>query len=1008
MRRTALALVAVFLLLAGSAPAARAGERNFGAALSDPAAENQISPDLSAGTVWSSMAWRQYGWISASIAWEDMPERDGLPAFNADRTFYPGDALRIQIVGNRAQWYEDYVACSAYWNSAEHRPVGIGNEFAQKVDIQVSPDAEPGIRDISFTLLPKTGTLIITAVSENENAARKIYIDGRYAGTGSATVQTQQGTYTVSFENDDLPENVVAPPPATVILTPARRTRITAYYGLENENAGPGARTDVITEDTGAPEFLPAVTATLKIRVVPYRPKFAVISYPMLSWRGENEAPQFSYDLPYAVLVRYDGNQFDPENENRLSLAQRALADGISASGSVSWELLSRGRQQRYHDNGEPAFYDNGDPVMYEDLEALRYDGGAPKFTTAEVRGRACANEQTTRTGHLGFSCTYEAEARSMQGTTTVRETAEGENVAEIPHDAAAVTVITNPSGATVWIRAEEPWAEEADLYRTIGEWRLTTPFTLTLDNRARYIQVIFYPLENYYSPPSTGRREIGPGRRITVVGNYVKYHELENVWESVYTPWLDVYHASELTAGVHYFGTLEIRGSRAEPTPLEIGADEVFRLSAADGKPVLFDENHRYHKFVFSLQPSDTYSLFDPSAHQIKSLVSAGKGTLKLDISIWSTAARKRSFSSEAEWSPLGLVQPVAVRAWRLASWARELAESDPQVLYLDNAWMVDDRVNFEVKFVPLYDVENFLRLACEFAENAAPALENFLGSSENMEKILVPTLENAMGALGSGFQGMLEGQLDIQEMISAARSTLYSLSSIDNYMLDVIIKDVGWENEEPQVVSGAGEASATVGRRGLSVFAVEESAWAEGENARVRSEMIDLPFDVEKEYAFDINLSGEGMAVEVATDTGAMLELRIHAPPRSGGVQRVRILDNQGRLLYQREFLPPSLSQLTGMFSTLGLGAPTENGSPQTIAFQKTPATPTEICVELTNFWGASSTRKLSILPWVPPEGAGLSIWGWLIAAGMFMAFWVAFVNWLRDQRARSETVQ
>jgi hypothetical protein len=868
-----LAFAIVFSLLLESLPAARAEEKNFGAtpSLLKSAAENQTPPDLSEGTVWSDMDWGLYGWISVNITWDDMPERNGLPTFNADRTFYLGDAFRVQITGSRTEWYEDRVAC--WGSSVEYRDIGIGREFDQNVDLQIPSDAEPGLYDINFAFVPKTGYLDITAVDENGNATRNIYIDNTLAGTGNATTNMTQGTYTVSFEENP-PENVVRPSPTTVTLTPARRLRIVAHY--EYENAEFSARTEVHTEENGAPEFLPAITATLRIRVVPYRPKFAVIPYLLLNWEGGT--PQYSYDIPSAALVRYDGNQFDPENENRLSLAQRALTDGISVSGGVSWQLLSHGRQQRHHDNGSPAFNDNGDPVMYEDLEPLRDDNGALKLATAEMWGRAPASRPA-----LG-------------------------------------------------------------------------------------------------SAPHTER-----------LGFSSQYHEPENLWENVYTPFKDVFEKSEYAAGSYYFGTLKIHDTEIDPASLRIGGEDVFEFLTAEEKPIFFDENHRYHKFVFSLQPSDVSSLLDPDAYQIKSLVSTGKGTLGLNISLWSVAAGGLSFSTGAEWGPLGLVQPVAVHAWRLAPWAREQVENDPQVLYFDNAWAVDERVGFEVKFIPVYSAENFMLIARNFAENAAPALQDLFGSPENLEETLLPVLENLGIDLPS-----------FQKIVPAAQSALYSLSSIDDYMMNTIIEDIGWENEEPQLISGRGEAHATVERRGLSVFAVEERAWTEGENAQVRSEMLDLPFDNEREFAFDINLSGEGMAVEVASDISSRLELCVHAPPRSGGLQSVRILDNQGRLLFQRDFLPPALSQLS-VFGAFGMGTPSGTESPQTIILQKTPATPTEIYVELTNHWGASSVRKLSILPWAPAEGAGLSLWGWLIAAGVFIAVWVAFVNWLKERRIR-----
>ncbi len=165
----------------------------------------------------------------------------------------------------------------------------------------------------------------------------------------------------------------------------------------------------------------------------------------------------------------------------------------------------------------------------------------------------------------------------------------------------------------------------------------------------------------------------------------------------------------------------------------------------------------------------------------------------------------------------------------------------------------------------------------------------------------------------------------------------------------------------------------------------------------------MVELPFDNEAEYALDINLSGEGLAVEVIDDTAAKIELRFHAPQRSGRLRYVRIFDNRGGLLFQRDFLPSPLAHLS-FLGVVEKGTPNAVETPPTAALQKSPGSPTEILVELTNYWGASRTVKVAMLPWAPAEGAGRNIWGWLVAAGAFIAAWMAFINWLKRGKTRA----
>gem|GEM_PF-5856816 len=841
MKGKALALAVALALAFGSLPAAHAGEEPQPPGLKD--------------AVYSATAGGSDGsWLSASVLWDDMPSRLGLPTHNADRTFYPGDALRSRVAGNHSAGYEDLVSISG--GAVAAKSIGVGGTFDQKEDVQIRTDAKPGLQDVNFTLFPKNGIIDVTVVDEDGrlSSARNVYANGMFLGSGTGMYTLGQGEYTISFE--PAPENVAAPPSVKVVLTPARRLNIVAYYRyLGAENNRP--RTDISVLDSGADSFLPMLTATLRVYVVPYNPRFVVVPYLCQNLSRYGSAVQSSYEMPFAVLVRYDGNQYDPENENSLSLDQRVLLDGISFQGDISWPLRSDGEQQRRLDNGGLAFLDNGDPVMYEDGEELYHDNGMPKLEIANV---------------------------------------------------AVISDSRVPGG--------------------------------------------YFNLAPAYKLPENLREEV---------------YTHEEIFGHGLFSWLN-------------FHDVRVTGSSEGP-----GGEMISGILAADGGPIVFDGTNRYRKFVFTLQD------------EALSWVAGGGGTLALDLSLWSTANSGRAFEAEVEWEPLYLRQPVEVTAWRLEPWARDAAVENAQVLYRDEAWMADSRVSFDVSFVPVFDAENFLYIARDYARAAAPFTKGFLGKSlENLKT----ALGNALSYAPQELRGLVTGS-DL-EILPSASAALYSLANLDNYMIGTIIEDTGIENSGSQRISGVGKADAVVDSRGFPLFAVEELARLTGENTETKQEIVDLPFDNKTVYAFDINLSGEGMVAEVTADTASKLELRIHAPPRSGGLQSVRILDNEGKLLYWQDFLPSSLlAQLSAFAPLLGASSGASAESAKTLTFDKTPNTPTQIYVELTNSWGASSTQKLSVLPWVPVSGIETNIWGWLVFAGIFIVAWAAFVNWLRARR-------
>ncbi|MEM3452731.1 MAG: hypothetical protein QW835_03780, partial [Candidatus Hadarchaeum sp.] len=349
------------LLLLGSSLAAAA-----------PVQAAETAPPGHEGTVYFSSAAGTDGTrFFVSLLWDDMPKLFGRPAHNADRTFYPGDLLRVSVVGRMSAGYERFVLVSG---AAGPKTILVGETFSVREDLQIRADAPSGLRDINFTLYPKQGRIDVTVLDENGGMGRGFFINGKAASAG--TLYLDQGSYIISFEEP--PENVLAPPAENITLTPGRRVSVVARYCCTADNQPPQTR--VVVLENGAATYLPTLVATLRVIVVPYNPRFVVVPYLCF-----DEAAASSYEMPFSVFIRYDGNQYDPDNENRISLDQRMVVDGISLEGYALWPLRSAGEQQRYHDNGEPAFLENGDPEMYRELEELRYDNGMSKYEVATI-----------------------------------------------------------------------------------------------------------------------------------------------------------------------------------------------------------------------------------------------------------------------------------------------------------------------------------------------------------------------------------------------------------------------------------------------------------------------------------------------------------------------------------------------------------------------------------------------------------------------------------------------
>jgi hypothetical protein len=267
-------------------------------------------------------------------------EREGLegksPSFNRDGTFYPLSNLELvaEIEAN-----ENYpkVAVRGLFSREERIPPG----YSQKIwDYTLPENIEPGEYTLTVTLEPGPSYLAPSAYAENlENPGQLIpieagiWVDGGYYGKTSPgrRIELPQGEHRVwlTHENSQL-----RPPPPISICTVTGKT-YTVEGVFTTWGTGYWIRAD--NEDPFVP--LPEVAENIEVRVVPYRPRFTVFSYVWTLWRGEGA--ETTLGQPMVVLVRYDGNAYDPNDPSKLSLEERAVVSGFSAQAALSSNALS-------------------------------------------------------------------------------------------------------------------------------------------------------------------------------------------------------------------------------------------------------------------------------------------------------------------------------------------------------------------------------------------------------------------------------------------------------------------------------------------------------------------------------------------------------------------------------------------------------------------------------------------------------------------------------------------
>lgn len=273
---------------------------------------------------------------------------------NEDQTFYPSDKVVVDfwlVDPNPVALPYDTVTVSSKILKDLPRTVPLASG---QMETYVKDDAGPGLYPIELELLPKKAEVYVLLArsriaDENgrlkENGTILFIGDSGVTYSRRFTVEEQYlkidgGNYTVKFIPDNIKENLPEIE-ARITAEEGRLGGVAGYVKFEPTPSGSGWRrladNEILTDFPYIEDYVPfpAVEATLTICVVPYNPKFSYVQYMWMNWVSPyGYRPDTSFDLPQVLLMRYDGNRYDPDNESVLSLCQRATVDDVELGKS--------------------------------------------------------------------------------------------------------------------------------------------------------------------------------------------------------------------------------------------------------------------------------------------------------------------------------------------------------------------------------------------------------------------------------------------------------------------------------------------------------------------------------------------------------------------------------------------------------------------------------------------------------------------------------------------------
>jgi hypothetical protein len=207
------------------------------------------------------------------------------------------------------------------------------------------------------------------------------------------------------------------------------------------------------------------------------------------------------------------------------------------------------------------------------------------------------------------------------------------------------------------------------------------------------------------------------------------------------------------------------------------------------------------------------------------------------------------------------------------------------------------------------------------------------------------------------------------------------------DETALKMALQDI--YGAEPQVFSGYGVVSGELLKTSPLLYNLTVMAEGHGRAAEVKRVVL-VPFKEDETYMVYVNLLGGGVVVEVVHDSGQYACLRVVAEPEAGGLSRISVYDQKGRLMKTENVVVSPATQ-QGILGFCG---------EHTVVVMKSPDTGSRLTVEAENVWGAITSLTVEVEPYSrPPLTANLEELGcWLfllIAAAIAFSHAAFFVK-------------
>jgi hypothetical protein len=699
---------------------------------------------------------------------------------------------------------------------------------------------------------------------------------------------------------------------------------------------------------------------------------FEVASYLWSTYSEGGARPANSYETPLVTLVRYDGNNYDPDNGEHLSLQQRAVINTIRWSGYADKLKTAEARKPQTTDD----YSERKAEVTIGAIAMIEYRDEAGQLWHT-FRGideavmsvwRASDNALVAQgKDWLEFSCApgvYNIHTEDWYGSVNFElpdpDIFYSERWWYAPPDISIallsgypgrMLILLEPAPELQFSGQQSPYTP---IYEIPSSIRVGTP-----DNPLRH------PYYRYYENGELAYYEAGEievwdnGTPKQVICDVANAFFNTRIYTNINPPFnnLEIYDGNTLA----FEGSSWYQLTYAEnPWFIETDAGRIvekvmekdggvlctvtsyFDVDVEDeeegkiekGRTVVFDASRRYGRFVVVPDRESMMGLLAKNYYAVNFDMHflwypANKGWANTRGPYCTEdAGRERPpgydqahemFSARFTYTLIGNFQPVRAAAWKLTDEARvKVYENDNyEALFDDGSWAVDENVEFKAEFIPIV--------------------------------VIKETLENMR---------------DNEAYRNRVRGEYPELASLDEVIIDQLVEDTGADQEPVQEFAGMGEGGFMLERHNCELFYLTARAWRSGENSVENvDDLINVPFSEDEDLWIHINLSGDGMYARVSEQTGEYFKINVLSPQRAGEISSITVKDNEGHTVYLwRSY--PSFAMTTfvlgvsegEMFAT----------PPEEIKLAKVPGMSTRFYVELTNAWGASRTVTIGVSPY------------------------------------------